>query len=94
MGEALIMAWVREVLDGDTFRIREGTYIRLAGVEAPEKSTPYSKMATDKLSSLILHKYVRYKQVGISFGRIVAHVWVSSTNVNETMRNYISRIKK
>jgi len=83
-----------EVHDGDTFSIHGNIRIRLAGVNAAELGDPYSRMATDKLKELILNKTIHYEEVGRSFDRIVANVWVNSTNVNEAMKDYIKRITR
>ncbi len=83
---------VIEVIDGDTFKTPTET-IRLENVQAPEKGTPYSRMAKEKLESLILNKYVRYEvKARDDYGRAVSQVWVNSSNVNDIMRNYIQRI--
>lgn len=83
---------VIEVIDGDTFRTSTET-IRLADVQAPEKGTPYSRMAKEKLESLILGKYVRYEvKAKDIYGRVVAQVWVNGSDVNDTMRKYIKSI--
>ncbi len=83
---------VTKVIDGDTFETATNT-IRLENVEAPEKNTPYSRMAREKLESLILGKYVRYEiKARDDYGRAVAQVWLNSTDINDTMRKYIKRI--
>jgi endonuclease YncB( thermonuclease family) len=83
---------VVEVIDGDTFRTPT-EIIRLADVQAPEKGTPYSAMAKDKLKDLILNKYIRYEiKARDPHGRAVSLVWVNSLNVNDEMKRYIKRI--
>lgn len=85
--------WVDKVEDGDTFRLRNGYYIRLAGVEASERGTSYSRIAMQKLEGLILGKRIMYRQVGTSYNRIVAHVWADSLNINDEMTRYINLLK-
>jgi micrococcal nuclease len=83
---------VTEVIDGDTFKT-PAEAIRLENVQAPEKGTPYSKMAKEKLESLILGKNVRYEvKARDDYRRAISQVWVNSSNVNDTMRRYIQSI--
>ena len=74
------------VEDGDTFSTRQGVWIRLARVNAPEKGEPNFNKAEKLLSDLILNKIVVYKQVGTSFKRIVAEVTQDGNNINDIMR--------
>ena len=74
------------VQDGDTFRTVRQSWIRLARVNAPELETFRGAEAKNILSNLILKKGIGYEQVGISYNRIVAEVWLGSLNVNDYMR--------
>ena len=80
--------YVTSVQDGDTFLTRSGLYVRLANVCAPELNEWGGESARKRLASLIYHQNVRIDQVGTSYGRIVANVYVGNRNVNQTMRNY------
>ena len=71
--------------DGDTFQTAKGDWIRLANVCAPDSGEDGYAEAKNILSNLILNKEIAYEQVGISYNRIVAEVWVGGINVNEYM---------
>jgi len=91
----MVTAYVSEVIDGDTFKTSKGNIIRLSGVNASERGTPYSKMAADKLSSLLLRKTVVYKErARDNYGRIVADVYLNSLYINKVMNDYIVSITK
>ncbi|MHA1221690.1 MAG: thermonuclease family protein [Candidatus Heimdallarchaeaceae archaeon] len=68
---------VQEIIDGDTFKVRnrvEGSqYIRIAGINAPEKGQKGYFEAKKKLSKL-KGKTVTIKPKGKSYGRTVAEV--------------------
>ena len=68
---------VQEVIDGDTIRVRnrvEGSqFIRIAGINAPEKGQKGYADAKRKLNKLI-GETVTIKPVGKSYGRTVADV--------------------
>ena len=72
--------------DGDTFQTAKGDWIRLANVCAPNSGEDGYAEAKNILSNLILNKEISYEQVGTSYNRIVAEVWVGEINVNEYMR--------
>lgn len=78
---------VTKVLDGDTFKIRGGTTIRLANVRAPENGTKGAAEARHTLEDIIEGKTVTYQQVGTSYNREVANVKVGGKSVNQVMRN-------
>ncbi len=83
---AKVNATCEYVQDGDTFRTKGQVWIRLANVCAPKLDTAEGAKAKRILSDLILGKSIVYEQVGTSYGRIVAEVWVNGTNVNAYMR--------
>ena len=83
---ARVSAICEYVQDGDTFRTKGQTWIRLANVCAPELDEVGGTKAKAILESLILDKPITYEQVGTSGGRIVAEVWVNSLHVNAYMR--------
>ncbi len=68
---------VQEVIDGDTFRVRNkvnnSQFIRIAGLNAPEKGQRGYASAKKKLSKL-KGKVVTLRPVGTSYGRTVAEV--------------------
>jgi micrococcal nuclease len=77
---------VSKVIDGDTFKIVRGPFIRLENVDAPEKGRKGGAQATRDLENLIGGKTVSYNPVGKSYGRTVAKVKVAGKSVNNTMR--------
>ena len=83
-----LLDYVTGVLDGDTFRTRSGFYVRLADTCVPAVSEWGGETARNRLASLIYHQNVRFDQVGISYPRIIANVYVGDRNVNQTMRDY------
>jgi endonuclease YncB( thermonuclease family) len=61
---------VRTVIDGDTIDVTTYGRVRLLGVDAPEvgrgfdTSAPFGKEARDRLTALVLHRWVRLEQEG------------------------------
>ena len=75
------------VKDGDVFKTKRNVWIRLARVSAPRIEIPEGQEAKKLLSSLILQKAITYEVVATDRdGRIVAEVWVDTTNVNDYIR--------
>ena len=77
---------VSKVVDGDTFKISKGPYVRLANVDAPEMSRKGGAQAKHELEDIIDGKTVNYNPVGKSYGRIVAKVNIGGKSVNGSMR--------
>ncbi len=73
------------VQDGDTFRTAHQNWIRLANVCAPDKGESGYEKAKETLRNLILGKEIIYEQVGTSYNRIVAEVWIGNLYVNVYM---------
>lgn len=77
------------VADGDTFDLRahgRTLRVRLFGIDAPEKTQPFSNRSRQFLDDLVRDKTVRLKQKAVDeYGRIVGVAWVGNTNVNEAM---------
>ena len=69
---------VRKVIDGDTVRVnkavRGSSYIRIAGVNAPEKRQRGYQTAKSNLRSRVGGRRVWVRPVGKSYGRTVARV--------------------
>lgn len=69
---------VKKVLDGDTIqtyrKVNGSNYVRLAGVNAPERYQFRGREATQKLRRQIQGKTVTLQPVGRSYNRIVARV--------------------
>lgn len=76
--------------------------VRLIGIDAPERSTgqqlgqPYSREATEYLSSLVLGKTVELKGYGLdSFNQILGVVQFNGKNVNlEIVKNGYAEVYK
>jgi micrococcal nuclease len=64
---------VRAVVDGDTIDVAAMGRVRLLGIDAPEigrgfdTSAPFAREARDRLSAMILHRWVRLEQEGAAF---------------------------
>ena len=79
-----------EIIDGDTFNIKNGLSVRLLGINAPNRGLPNYNIAKNYLASLILNKelifeYDKYQED--MYGRILAYVWINDKKVliNEIM---------
>lgn len=61
---------VRSVIDGDTIDVATIGRVRLLGIDAPElgrgfeTDAPFGRQARDRLTSLLLHRWVRLEQDG------------------------------
>lgn len=81
---------VKHVIDGDTFEVarKMGKFnrIRLANVDAPNKSTIAGMEAMRALRGMMGGKRVTVRPVGISYNRVVAEVFAGRKSVNRRMR--------
>lgn len=74
---------VVRVIDGDTFVIRTGERVRLAGLDAPEIGSCYAEAAKLALEKMIGGKVIKIEGSGRdSWGRRLGFVYVGKTNVN------------
>ena len=72
-----------KVVDGDTFYYN-GSKIRLAYVDAPEKSQPQGQMSKDWLEGYLRGKDLKFELVTLDkYGRKVCIVWVNGINLSE-----------
>lgn len=82
--------------DGDTFKMKERSVVRLAGIDAPEvahndsKAQYYSRQSKDALISLVKGKEVYLNFPGVknkdNYGRLIAEVSLpDGVSVNESM---------
>jgi endonuclease YncB( thermonuclease family) len=75
------------VADGDTLTLRDASdrvTIRLAEIDAPERTQPYAQASRRNLLALCGSATdVRYEKVDTDvYGRTVAHVWCDGVHVN------------
>jgi endonuclease YncB( thermonuclease family) len=94
---------VRSVIDGDTIVVSTVGRVRLLGIDAPEighgldTSAPFGREARDRLTGLLLHRWVRLEQDGRAldtYNRHLAYVVTGDgTFVNATMvREGLARV--
>jgi micrococcal nuclease len=74
---------VRSVIDGDTIAVATVGRVRLLGIDAPEigrgfdTSAPFAREARERLTQLVLHRWVRLEQEGATldvYNRHLAYV--------------------
>ena len=75
------------VADGDTITVltdgRESIRIRLAEIDAPEKSQAFGQRSKQSLSDMVFGKAVRVEQQDVDrYGRVVGRVFVGGTDVS------------
>ena len=74
------------VLDGDTLLVLRGSKplkVRLAGIDAPEKTQPYGIASQQSLTELVMDKQVRVVTRAVDdYGRLVATVYADEFDVN------------
>lgn len=75
------------MLDGDTVEMLEPgnqlTRIRLAGIDAPEKSQPFGQRSRQGLSSMVAQRPVNVTGSETDrYGRLLGTIWLGMTDVN------------
>ncbi|WP_343224857.1 thermonuclease family protein [Klebsiella pneumoniae] len=75
------------VLDGDTVEIIDPgnrlTRVRLAGIDAPEKSQPFGQRSRQELSSMVAQRLVTVTGSETDrYGRLLGTIWLGMTDVN------------
>ena len=94
---------VRAVIDGDTIDVATYGHVRLLGIDAPEvgrgfdTSAPFGKEARDRLTALVLHRWVRLEEEGSAldaYDRRLAYVMTETGEfVNATLvREGLARV--
>ena len=77
---------VTRIVDGDTVYTKDGTKIRLHGIDTPERDQPYGKQATRALDGLIKTKIFVLEKDTDRYGRLVAVLYTpEGLNVNLEM---------
>jgi micrococcal nuclease len=99
---------VRAVVDGDTIDVAGVGRVRLLGIDAPElgrvydTAAPFAKEARDRLTSLVLHRWVRLEQEAQAldaYNRHLAYVmtedgqFVNATLVREGLARVTARVQ-
>ena len=78
---------VRRVIDGDTFVTEQGTRVRLANVNAPEKGRKGAPQARQDLTELISGRQINIDVVAHGhYGRAIANVRLGNKSINKAMR--------
>jgi micrococcal nuclease len=85
---------VRRVVDGDTFevgrRIGHSRFVRLSGVNAPERYQLGGRRATNTLRGMIGGKTVTIRNEATDkYGRVVGTVFSNRRNVNKRLKSRI-----
>ena len=98
---------VRAVIDGDTIDVATVGRVRLLGIDAPEigrgfdSSAPFGREARERLTALILHRWVRLEQEGAAvdvYNRQLAYVmtedgmFVNAVLVREGLARISARV--
>ncbi len=98
---------VRSVVDGDTIDVVGVGRVRLLGIDAPElgrvydTAAPFAKEARDRLTALVLHRWIRLEQEGQAldvYSRHLAYVltedgqFVNATLVREGLARVTARL--
>jgi micrococcal nuclease len=76
---------VKQVVDGDTIILEDGTKVRYIGLNTPERGRPFYEEATEANRKLVEDREVRleFDTVQIDrYGRTLAYVFVGETFVN------------
>jgi len=77
---------VTRIVDGDTVYTKDGTKIRLHGIDTPERDQPYGKQATRALDRLLKTKIFVLEKDTDKYGRLVAVLYTpEGLNVNLEM---------
>ncbi|HPE20251.1 MAG TPA: thermonuclease family protein [Candidatus Mcinerneyibacteriales bacterium] len=67
------------VADGDTIQLQTGNFVRLLGIDTPEKGQEYYAKAKDYVRKTVLGKRVTLEygpEERDDYGRLLAYVWV------------------
>lgn len=84
---------VAEVLDGDTIKLQDGTYVRYIGIDAPESEAVWRAKAYGNEAYRLNRSLVEGKVVTLEYdteytdprGRELAYVWVGGKMVNKEL---------
>ena len=77
---------VSRIVDGDTVYMKDGTKVRLHGIDTPERDQPYGKQATRNLDKLIGRTVFVVERDTDRYGRLVGTLYTpEGVNVNLEM---------
>ena len=77
---------VKRIVDGDTVHMKDGTKVRLHGIDTPERDQPYGKQATHNLDKLIGQTVFVVERDTDRYGRLVGSLYTpEGVNVNLEM---------
>ena len=77
---------ISRVVDGDTVYMKDGTKVRLHGIDTPERDQPYGKQATRNLDKLIGRTVFVVERDTDRYGRLVGTLYTpEGVNVNLQM---------
>ncbi len=79
---------VLKVIDGDTFKLKDGRIVRLIGIDAPEKNELCFNESKNVLKSLLRNKVVILKKDSKErdkYGRLLRYVYLDSLFINLIM---------
>ena len=77
---------VKRIVDGDTVYLKDGTKVRLHGIDTPERDQPYGKQATRNLDKLIGRTVFVVERDTDRYGRLVGTLYTpEGVNVNLEM---------
>jgi micrococcal nuclease len=65
---------VRSVIDGETIDVATIGRVRLLGIDVPRKAEPFAREARERLTALVLRRWVRVEHEGSARGAIRAYV--------------------
>jgi micrococcal nuclease len=74
-----------EVVDGDTVKLATGEYVRLLGINSPEKGQKFSEEAKNRLEELVKGKRITLKQDienKDKYGRLLRYLYANDIFVN------------
>ena len=79
---------VSRAVDGDTLELENGEFVRLLGINTPEKGQPFYEEAKIELKGLVEGKKIRLEEDGVDrdvYGRLLRYVFVNEFFVNAEM---------
>ena len=88
---------VKAVIDGDTIDVATVGRVRLLGIDAPEvghrfdSAAPFGREARERLTSLVLNRWVRLEQEGVAIDTYNRHLAYVITGDNQFINAVLVR---